>query len=151
MHVIHTVPQDRTIADVPSHSPDTWTHRATVLVVEDHSALNLLLGIRLRNHGYEVRSAFDGIEAVNMAVRDSPDLVLLDMGLPRMSGTDVLRDLHSHPYTHDTPVIVMTGDCRVTARDLNGGINVYDVFYKPVPATRIVAAVDNALCDGSDP
>lgn len=134
------------VLSTAAFSPDPWLRRPTVLVIEDHSALNLLLGIRLRHRGFEVRAAFDGVEGIQRAVREEPDLILLDLGLPKLSGRDVLRALREHPGTFDTPVLVITGDRDARAtREAASWESVRKVFYKPTPATQIVSAIESIL------
>jgi DNA-binding response OmpR family regulator len=83
--------------------------RGNVLIIEDERDLSLLLSIRLRNAGFNVSVAHDGEEGIETAVREEPDLVVLDLGLPELDGYGVLRVLRTVPMTCETPVIVLTG------------------------------------------
>jgi CheY-like chemotaxis protein len=80
-----------------------------ILLVEDSKFLRLATERALTRAGYEVSSAADGDEALRMAREKLPDLILLDMLLPKMSGLDVLKALKKDELTRKIPVVVMTG------------------------------------------
>ena len=79
-----------------------------VMIVEDDASLREIYGIRIAAEGYTVVSAGDGEEALAVAVREKPDLVLSDVMMPKISGFDMLDILRSTPETHDIKVIMMT-------------------------------------------
>jgi len=80
-----------------------------ILLVEDSKFLRLTTERALMRAGYEMSSAAEGEEALRMARDKLPDLILLDMLLPKMSGRDVLAALKKDPLTRAIPVVVMTG------------------------------------------
>jgi CheY-like chemotaxis protein len=80
-----------------------------ILLVEDSKFLRLATERALTRAGYAVTSAVDGDEALLLARQKLPDLILLDMLLPKMSGPDVLKALKQDPSTKPIPVVVMTG------------------------------------------
>jgi CheY-like chemotaxis protein len=80
-----------------------------ILLVEDSKFLRLSTERALARVGYEMSSAADGEEALLMAREKLPDLILLDMLLPKMSGPEVLMALKKDPLTKAIPVVVMTG------------------------------------------
>lgn len=79
-----------------------------ILLVEDDQALREIYSIRLTAEGYEVVSAGDGEEALGIAVKEKPDLILADVMMPKISGFDMLDILKSTPETQGFKVIVMT-------------------------------------------
>ncbi len=79
-----------------------------VLFIEDEPALQKALSVSLKAQGFEVLSAFDGESGLNMVKESGPDLVLLDLILPKMDGFTVLEELKKLPETKNTPVIVLT-------------------------------------------
>ena len=91
----------------------------TVLVVDDDPAIQRTLAIGLRARGYQVLPARDGRTAVEAVRDDDPDVVLLDLGLPDLSGVDVLRRIRRHSQV---PVIVLSArhgsDDKVEALDV---------------------------------
>ncbi len=80
-----------------------------ILLVEDSKFLRLATERALARAGYELSSAGDGEEALRLAREKLPDLILLDMLLPKMSGPDVLAALKGDAATRAIPVVVMTG------------------------------------------
>ncbi|HEY0972050.1 MAG TPA: ATPase, T2SS/T4P/T4SS family [Gemmatimonadales bacterium] len=82
--------------------------RPTVLLVEDEAPLRSVLGDLLVREGYDVVEASDGIEALELVDRAAPDLVVLDLTLPRLDGYAVLSRLRTRRDTHDLPVVVLT-------------------------------------------
>ena len=80
-----------------------------ILLVEDSKFLRLATGRALAHAGYEMTFAGDGDEALLMAGENLPDLILLDMMLPKMSGPDVLKALKKEAVTAAIPVVVLTG------------------------------------------
>lgn len=79
-----------------------------VMVVEDDAALREIYSIRITAEGYEVVSAGDGEEALAVAVREKPDLILSDVMMPKISGFDMLDILRSTPETANIKVVMMT-------------------------------------------
>lgn len=78
------------------------------MIVEDDANLREIYSIRITAEGYEVVSAGDGEEALAVAVRERPDLILSDVMMPKISGFDMLDILRSTPETQDIKVIMMT-------------------------------------------
>jgi len=81
---------------------------AKVLLVDDSKFLRMANERALSRAGYQVSTAGDGEEALRVANDTLPDIILLDMMLPKISGTEVLRALKANPATMDIPVIVLT-------------------------------------------
>lgn len=86
----------------------TTKEHTTVLLVEDSKLLRLAGERALHRAGYQVLAAADGEEALRMAHENHPQVILLDMLLPKVSGLDVLRALKSDSQTKDIPVIVLS-------------------------------------------
>jgi CheY-like chemotaxis protein len=84
------------------------TPKQKVLLVEDSKFLRLTNERILTKAGYELSTAADGEEALSVAQAKLPDVILLDMLLPKLSGPEVLRRLKANPATADIPVIVLT-------------------------------------------
>ena len=79
-----------------------------ILLVEDEAALRKTLGAVLKQEGYEMVLAADGEAGLRLAKAKKPDLILLDLILPKLHGFDVLTQLKSDPNTKQIPVIVLT-------------------------------------------
>ncbi len=80
----------------------------SVLIVDDDVELNQLVACNLKNDGFRVFQAFNGIEAVELAKKKQPSVVLLDIMMPVMDGYDVLRELKTDKKTKDLPVFMFS-------------------------------------------
>ena len=112
-----------------------------ILVVEDESAIVDIVCRALRRHGYETESAGDGDAALDKAATLRPDLVILDLMLPKMDGWEVCRRLRAMPETASTPVIMLTA--RRDERDVLEGLEIGadDYMKKPFSLAELVARV----------
>jgi len=88
--------------------PKASSKRKRILIVEDDVALRNVYEMRLKLDGYDVIVAGDGEEGLSIAVKEKPDLVMLDLMMPKISGMDVLDILKSTPETKKIPVIILT-------------------------------------------
>jgi DNA-binding response OmpR family regulator len=79
-----------------------------ILFIEDERALQKTLGDYLKSEGYKVISAFDGESALKLAFSEEPDLILLDLVIPKITGFEVLEKLKNDQKTKSIPVIVLT-------------------------------------------
>jgi two-component system, cell cycle response regulator DivK len=79
-----------------------------VLVVEDHSINRLLICAMLHRSGYETIEATDGTSGVTLASRHNPDLILMDIGLPDISGYEATKLIKSNPTTSHIPIVAVT-------------------------------------------
>ena len=91
-----------------------------ILLVEDSKFLRIATERALARAGYSVISAADGQEALRLARQDHPDLILLDMLLPKMTGPEVLKALKEDPITGPIPVIVLSALSQKNASRLQG-------------------------------
>lgn len=115
-----------------------------VLLVDDDKELVESVRTALTTHGYEVLIARDGTEALARVERDHPDLMLLDLVMPRRSGLTVLDRMH-HSGMHSTPVIMMTGTDEQRHRDAAAlrGVSVF--LSKPFAIEQLLTEVDTIL------
>jgi DNA-binding response OmpR family regulator len=133
------------VADVDTAATEETpkSGRVTILVVEDDSALREFLCTALADE-FEVAGAVSGEEAVDLARRLRPDVVLLDVMLPGLSGLDVVRVIRSDPSLKDTPVLVMTAFSEIDAGDAEAaGANRF--LAKPFDLQQLTAAVRDLL------
>jgi two-component system phosphate regulon response regulator PhoB len=116
-----------------------------VLVVEDEDALATLLQYNLEKEGYQVAAAADGEEALIMAEEETPDLVLVDWMLPKVSGIEVCRRLRSRQETANVPIIMLTarGEETDRVRGLDTGAD--DYIVKPFSMTELFARIRAVL------
>lgn len=93
---------------------------AKILVVDDDAVIQQLIEVNLELEGYEVDKASNGQEALDKVAQDAPDLILLDVMMPRMNGRDVCRMLKSDPKTKGIPVIFLSA--RAQDMDVEAGL-----------------------------
>ena len=114
--------------------------RRTVLVVEDDHDLRASFRTILALAGYLVREAPDGLHALRQLDLDPPDLVVLDLMLPNVSGLDVQHEITSNIDTRTIPIVIVTG----TSLDLDH-LSVSCILRKPVMPDELVLAVQRCL------
>ena len=113
-----------------------------ILLVEDNRENWDMLSRRLRARGYEVIIAEDGERAIEKAHSEHPDLILLDMGLPKISGGDVARILRQSEALARIPIIALTAHVTDEDRDqaLNSGCDEFET--KPIDLERLINKID---------
>lgn len=116
-----------------------------VLLVEDNEMNRDMLSRRLQRKGFEVVMALDGAEGVAMAQSENPDLILMDMSLPVLSGWDATRSLKSDPSTRAIPVIALTAHAMESDRQKakEAGCDDYDT--KPINLPVLLKKIDDLL------
>ena len=125
-------------------TPATRSRTAAVLLVEDDASLRDLYRATLTSAGYAVFSVEDGVDALRYLESHTPAAVVLDLGLPRLHGRDVHREMRSQPRTQNIPVIVVTGNPDT--------VNAYDfdcVLQKPIDTEALLTAVHRCLTSAS--
>jgi|SRR4051794_7726800 len=116
----------------------------TVLIVEDDSDLRRMYRVALILAGYDVRVAIDGLDALQQIDRYLPDLVVLDLGLPVLSGTVVREQIAANALTRGISILIVTGTPQKAQ-----GLNVACVLAKPVSPERLVDGVRSCLAAGA--
>ena len=113
-----------------------------LLLVEDNENSRDMLSRRLTQRGYEVVVAQDGEEALDKASREHPDVILMDISLPKLNGWEVTRRLRTMPDTQHLPVIALTAHARPGAmeRAIKAGCDDFDT--KPVDMDRLVTKIE---------
>jgi len=119
--------------------------RELVLIAEDDIANQALLGRLLERAGYRSLAVGDGRDAIRAVMEESPDLVLLDIGLPGLNGLDVCRRLRADTRTVALPIILVTG--QTSSRDVVAGLDAGadDFVRKPYDEAELMARVRSVL------
>lgn len=122
-----------------------------VMVVEDDQSLREIYSIRLTAEGYEIVSAGDGEEALALAVKEKPDLILSDVMMPKISGFDMLDILRQTPETKGIKVIMMTALSSDDQRKRGEGLGADKYLVKSqVGIEDVIAAVHEVLGDNNE-
>ena len=124
---------------------------ATVLVVEDERKLRDLVRSYLERAGFTVLSTDSGAEAITMATDASPDLVILDLGLPDVSGETVARELRARSVTATTPILMLTAKSAEEDRIRGLELGADDYVTKPFSPRELVLRVQAILRRGGPP
>jgi CheY-like chemotaxis protein len=126
---------------IPAPSPPG----PSVLVAEDNVEQRELYVAILTGAGYRVLEAGDGAEAVDVARRERPGLVLMDVTMPGTSGWNAVRILKDDPITHPIPIIVVTGLASAWDRDASLASGCDEYLAKPVPPLKLLEEVRKFL------
>jgi len=118
---------------------------ARILVVEDNEMNRDMLCRRLARQGYDVLVAQDGVEGIGKAKAENPDVIIMDLSLPRIDGWEATRRLKAEEATRGIPVIALTAHAMSTDRDkaLAAGCDDFDT--KPVDFKRLIEKIEQAL------
>lgn len=116
-----------------------------ILIIDDLPENVFLLQDRLENEGFEVLTAYDGQSGIDKALAGLPDLILLDVMMPGMSGIEVCRILVSNQTTMHIPIILVTA--KSGAEDTKEGLEAgaFDYIKKPFSRVELLARVNSAL------
>ena len=119
--------------------------RKKILLVDDSSTILMMEKFILRNDPYDLIVATDGEEAVRKAIAQQPDLILLDVVMPRMGGFEACRLIRENAVTSSIPIIMVTtrGETDSVERSYLGGCN--DYVTKPVNANELLTKIRNLL------
>ena len=133
---------------VTADALSSW--RPTILIAEDSADSREMMQVLLETRGYQVVAADDGMHALEVALSSRPDLVLMDLELPKLDGLSVTRELRLHPTLTEVPIIILSGHdpSRFRQAALEAGCD--DYLLKPIDFDRVQELLDR-LIDGARP
>ncbi|WP_370315203.1 PleD family two-component system response regulator, partial [Thalassolituus sp.] len=117
---------------------------STVLIVDD-SPSNIRVMAAVLQERYRVKTATSGQQCIEMAIRHKPDLILLDIEMPGISGYDVCRELKRLSETQDVPIIFVTGRDNIEDEEMGLRIGAVDYITKPIRPVILSARVDTHI------
>ena len=115
--------------------------RGRVLVVDDAPAIRELIAVNLELEGYDVDRAGDGEEALAAVARQRPDVITLDVMMPRLDGFSTIERLRSDPDTSDIPVVLVTGRASAADRARGELLGVDGFLAKPFEPAELLATI----------
>ena len=116
-----------------------------ILVAEDERDIRELIAYTLMFAGYEIIQASNGADAVDLAVQEIPDLILMDVRMPRMTGYQACEVLKQKPETKDTPVIFLSAKGQESEIQQGLGVGAVKYILKPFAPDELTAQVENVL------
>lgn len=122
--------------------------RKKILLVDDSATTHMWIKMILSKSEYDLVSARDGVEGVDLALAEKPDLILMDVVMPRMNGFEATRALRTHGPTVSTPIVMVT--TRSEARNVEAGYEsgCSDYITKPIDGLELLSKVKSLLGDG---
>ncbi|MCA9934247.1 MAG: response regulator [Ardenticatenaceae bacterium] len=122
----------------------------SVLVIDDDIEIRHMMGMLLDFEGWETIIASDGVEALAILEQQLPDIILLDVMMPRMNGILFCRELRNNEKTADIPVIILSGKttAEAIAEGMDAGANLY--LTKPTSPQKILGYLKELLGDSSN-
>lgn len=122
--------------------PHVGLHGALILIVEDERILAQTMELYLRNDGYRTERAHDGEEGLRLWRAAAPDLVVLDLGLPKIDGVEVLKTIRQDSQV---PIVILTARDEEIDELLGLGLGADDYLVKPVSGRKLIAHVQAVL------
>lgn len=118
------------------------THHCRVLIADDNKDAALTLAMLLKYNGCEVRTAYDGLEAIDIAQEFLPDLILLDIGMPKLSGYDACRRIREQAWGKDLTIVALTGWGQEEDRRKSQQAGFSDHMVKPIEPQALTALLN---------
>jgi len=117
----------------------------TVMVVEDEEIIQKMVCANLRASGYEVLSALDGDAAIAILKVTKPDIILLDIKMPGLSGWEVLTKMRTYSHLKAIPVIIMTASLRESDTELSAQMGAQSLLVKPFSIEQMFEEIECVL------
>jgi two-component system alkaline phosphatase synthesis response regulator PhoP len=119
-----------------------------VLVVDDEIHIVHVVTIKLRNNGYEVISAENGADALDVARKEQPDVIISDFQMPVMTGLELVEKLRQVEETRNIPVILLTARSFDVTPEQQQRLYIVQCLSKPFSPRELLGCVEDALCVG---
>jgi two-component system alkaline phosphatase synthesis response regulator PhoP len=120
-----------------------------VLVVDDEVNITQILEFSIGSEGYEVLTASNGEEAIDKARREQPDLIILDIMMPKIDGYEACRILKANPITKNIPVVLLTAKGRDIDKRLGYEVGASDYIIKPFSPNKLIERIHELLVTSS--
>ncbi|MGL1901099.1 MAG: response regulator [Fibrobacterales bacterium] len=118
---------------------------AKILLVEDVKINSEMLQRRLTRQGFDVVPAFNGREAIDLAISEKPDLILMDLGLPEIDGYEATKTIREHDEVGKTPIVALTAYAQESDRQkaMNAGCDDFET--KPIVIKSLLEKIEKQL------
>ncbi len=118
---------------------------ARIFVIDDDPELLMMVGMILRRAGHETILASDSVEGSERIITEKPDLLILDLMMPHMSGFEVCRKIRSAPEVDALPIMILTARISENDRELAFESGATDYMTKPITSRQLTARVERLL------
>jgi len=119
--------------------------KAKILVVDDEVNITQILEFSIGAEGFEVITASNGEEAIDKARKEQPDLIILDIMMPRIDGYEACRILKANPLTKNIPVVLLTAKGRDIDKRLGYEVGATDYIVKPFSPNKLIERINELL------
>lgn len=127
-------------------TPETPAPRAPLaLVVDDEAHIRHVVSLKLRNAGFEIITAGDGEEALELAVARKPDIIISDLQMPYMSGLELAQSLAANPITANIPTLLLTARGHALSQADLANTTIREVLSKPFSPREVLSKADRLL------
>jgi CheY-like chemotaxis protein len=116
-----------------------------VLVADDEIHIIHVVAIKLRNNGYEVIAASNGVEAYDLACREKPDIVVTDYQMPLMTGIELIAKLRADERTKSIPVVLLTARSFAVSQEQQESLGVSSCLSKPFSPKELLKTIQDIL------
>lgn len=118
----------------------------SILIIDDERVFLISMAAFLRDKGFKIHKASDGIQGLKLAQEILPDIIITDWDLPHLSGIEIIKELQTHSSTKDIPVIVSSG-ILITVKDLEMAFQAgaIDFVRKPIEKVELLARINSAI------
>ena len=116
-----------------------------ILVVDDEPDIRRIVSFLLKNWGFEVMTAENGIEGLNIIENEKPDLVLLDVSMPKMNGFQTLEQIRNKPEFKNLPIIMLTANSDTDIIDTAVSYGIHDYITKPFEPYELQERIDTVM------
>jgi CheY-like chemotaxis protein len=124
---------------------------AKILVVDDEEHIVMILKDSLEFSGFQVFTAYNGEEALVSVEKEHPDLIVLDIGMPKIDGWEVCRRLKSNEATRSIPIIILTAYAQMSDQKKGAALGAERFVTKPCDLTYLVEEINSLLAQKTPP
>jgi DNA-binding response OmpR family regulator len=141
----HTLGQDLLTLQAIEGQEEKMPGQKTILIIDDNPAVIEALQSHLTANGYDVISASDGREGLKKAQEEKPDLVLLDITMPRVNGYQICRELKQDPKTKNIKIIILSGNIQESDAFWGKESGADDYVTKPFDNAELLKRIEDIL------
>lgn len=121
-----------------------------ILIVDDELFVRELIKIKLKLYGLEIIEGSNGFEAIELALREKPDLILLDLMMPKMDGFEACEKLKADPNTAKIPILILTARGEQVFKERGEAVGAAGIVTKPFSPQRLAEMVMEVLNKGPE-